>query len=332
MLMNDYIENIKFPKIAKPKKSANEDFIMVQVRKLGKIINKKSGLIVQDNVIEKLYSIFENSSNPQELKEFVAMFESFDSDSSEFLSILDNVLNNETFFFRHPSQFEFLENSLLPRVYEAVNDRDKLGKINVLSAGCSYGSEAYSLAICLFRFVCKQFEVNYKRLLNNIDNPKYTDDLFKVINKIDVRGYDISSIHVRTAGEGIFRILSSKSTTRDKFDDFNLFLHPVDDKKLLKKEHLIHDYAVHDILKKMTHFQRFNLRDNITSSYKFDVIFCRNMLMYNDEQSREAIVRNLISLLNNNGFIVFAPSDFPPENTLENMHSVNFNVYQKVDD
>lgn len=300
-----------------------------QIEWLGDVISKKSGLIVQENVREKLTKIF-MSLDAQSLHNFVQAYEQLDENSSEFLSIVDNILNNETSFFRHIEQFDFLEDIILPKIWDNLKN-DEWRKISILSAGCSYGSEAYSLAICLLRFLCKQHYIDYKLLLSPRVPPQQLLMMQGIFAKANVVGYDISSIHVRKATDGLFRIISSDGSTRDRFDDFDLFLHNVDDEAETQKERLINEYKVHSALQQITRFERMNMRDTMASSERFNVIFCRNMLMYNNEESRNLIAHNLISLLDDNGYIFFGPSDFPPDNIEDYVNKVDHNIYVKQD-
>ena len=83
------------------------------------------------------------------LKSFAQYFRVVSDDPEELTRMLDLISTNETRFFREPSQFEFLEQRVLPHWVSEAESGSRPRTVRVWSAGCSTGQEPFSLAMCL---------------------------------------------------------------------------------------------------------------------------------------------------------------------------------------
>ncbi|MDH3382399.1 MAG: hypothetical protein OEL54_06805, partial [Flavobacteriaceae bacterium] len=68
-------------------------------------------------------------------------------------------------------------------------------------------------------------------------------------------------------------------------------------------------YLVKDELKQMVHFKRLNLMEKFPLTVLFDVIFCRNVMIYFDKQTREHLVNRLTQQLNPGGFLIIGNAE-----------------------
>ena len=179
----------------------------------------------------------------------------------------DAITINETFFFRNEPQFEAFENALVPAI--VASKPGGRGKLRVWSAASSSGEEAHTLAM-----------IYLEKL-----RPKYP------LLDLEVVGTDISSSVLETARKGVYRDYSVRNTPRHYLDKY----FTVEDSR----------YEVHEEVKRYVRFEHLNLYDQqrMRQMLTFDVIFCCNVLIYFDAQSKIQVVSNLYNALNRGGFL-----------------------------
>lgn len=202
--------------------------------------------------------------------EYLALVE---RDSRERVEMLDRIVTNETRFFREPKQFEFLETQVLPRWRAEAEKHARTRRVRVWSAGCSTGQEPYSIAMTLLAH------------LEGWD--------------IDVLATDLSGRALGQAMAGVW--------PAEKADEIP--------EKYLKTWML---RGVRSQEGRMTatgearaviRFQRLNLHDELPQLGMFDLIFCRNVLIYFDLESRTKAVTRLLSRLAPDGFLFLGHSE-----------------------
>ncbi len=192
---------------------------------------------------------------------------------NEIIHMMDVVSTNKTDFFREPVHFEFLENELLPHLHQ-INGRTIT---KFWSAGCSSGEEPYTLAIVLQQFKEKNPGFDYQILATDIS----TQMLQQGANAI----YKEEKIEIVPLSLKKKYFLKSKD--------------PNDPRVRVTKQ-----------LRDKVSFQRLNFMD---SSYGvnelFDVIFCRNALIYFERENQEMVINKLCGKLNAQGFFFLGHSE-----------------------
>lgn len=167
--------------------------------------------------------------------------------------VVEALLNNETYFFRDRAPFDMLARDFLPRLAIA---RQSSRRLRIWSAGCSTGQEAYSLAML------------------------FADEPMKWSGwTIEITGSDVSESVIRKARDGRYtqfevqRGLGIQQTIRwfDERED---------------------GWAVSNQLKKYVHFRVGNLLERAVHDAPYDLVLCRNVLLYLcGEKRREAFDR-----------------------------------------
>lgn len=193
-------------------------------------------------------------------------------DALERQQFINALTVKETYFFREYEQLQLFAEKILPRIIKDRSpDADKT--IKVLSAGCATGEEAYTLGI----------------ILNEMLEGEGFD--------WQVTGIDIDTKALEKAREGIY---DSRSTRLIPKEYLNRYLHGYGEQ-----------YKVKPFLKQRIIFSWANLLNGIQGdSIPFDAIFCRNVLIYFDEASREKVLNNLYQILRPAGYIFFGHADF----------------------
>ncbi len=191
----------------------------------------------------------------------------------EVIHMMDVVSTNKTDFFREPVHFEYLANNLLPQIITKPSG----AFLKIWSAGCSSGEEPYTLAIVLSEFTRKN---------RNVDFSVLATDISTKMLKIAVEGiYDEDKIKV------ISEELKKKYFLRSKNRE---------DKKVR---------LVPELRNKVT-FRRLNLISDHYPIYEsFDIIFCRNVLIYFDHDMQYEILRRLCVFLKPKGYLFLGHSE-----------------------
>lgn len=203
-------------------------------------------------------------------KEYIEYVFSGDG-SNEVIHMMDVVSTNKTDFYRESAHFDFLRETLLPNLYEEKK------MIKLWSAGCSSGPEVYTLAIELAEFA---------RTHNGFD--------------FSILGTDISTLMLKKAFSAIYP------------EDMVAMI-PLEFKKkyLLKsKDKTKKQVRIINQLRQKAKFQRLNfIDDHYHVNEQFDIIFCRNVLIYFDRDTQEKVINKLCNHLRPGGFFFLGHSE-----------------------
>jgi chemotaxis protein methyltransferase CheR len=193
-------------------------------------------------------------------------------DHNEITLMIDAVTTNKTDFFREPSHFDFLLEEGLERLIQKTGKR----AFTIWSAGCSSGEEPYTLAMVLSEFSQRQ-------------SIEFT-----------IMATDISSSVLELARVGIYN--------EEKTVDI-----PINYKKkyLLKgKNSYSNKVRIIPELQARIQLKKFNLLSaDFSSMGKFDIIFCRNVLIYFDRQVQYQVLKNFSGCLYNEGYLFLGHSE-----------------------
>jgi chemotaxis protein methyltransferase CheR len=204
-------------------------------------------------------------------KSFSEYFRVVNDDPEERTRMLDAISTNETRFFREPNQFEFLEQRVLPQWIAAAEARNRRRSVRVWSAGCSTGQEPFSLAMTL---------------LYHLPASAGWD--------IEILATDLSTRVLETANSATWEFAKSHEIPEHYLKSFMLRGHG-DQRGKMK--------AGPDV-RSLIRFSQLNLNDDkYPVSGKFDLVFCRNVLIYFDLETRTRVVNRLLEHLVPDGFL-----------------------------
>jgi chemotaxis protein methyltransferase CheR len=245
--------------------------------KLSRFIYKESGIkmppvkkiMLQSRLHKRLRELSMST-----FKEYIDYVFSKEGLNNEIIHMLDVVSTNKTDFFREPVHFDFLSDYVLP---ENMAMRQGYCNLKIWSAGCSTGEEPYTIAIVLSDFAEK--------------NPRFD---FTIV------GTDISTQVLQKAIDGIY-----------KEDRVSIIPMQIKRKYFLRsKDRTNPTVKVAPILRAKVKFGRLNFMDpyyDITDS--FDVIFCRNVLIYFDRETQEKVINKLCTKLRSGGYFFLGHSE-----------------------
>ncbi len=197
-----------------------------------------------------------------------------DASGHEFKEMISALTTNVTGFFREPHHFQFLTDNIL----NTLTSKLKSGNpVRVWSAGCSSGQEAYSLAM---------------HFLSYNDGFKHGD--FKIL------ATDIDAKVVAYARDGTYsdqHISGIDEAHLDNFFRSKLGSGPSGE------HHVIDD------LKQLITFKELNLMNDWPMKNTFDVIFCRNVVIYFDAETQAKLWKKFEKALDNNGLMFVGHSE-----------------------
>ena len=193
-----------------------------------------------------------------------------DGDPSERIRMLDCVSTNETHFFREPRQFAFLEERVLPDWRAAADAGVRPRRIRAWSAACSTGEEPYSLAMTL---------------LSHFPSGAGWE--------IDLLASDLSTKALDVAREGVW--------SGDRAAEIpDRFLKRYMLKGMRSRAGRM---KAGPELRSVVRFERINLNaEAYPVRGRFDLIFCRNVLIYFDAASKARVTEQLVRLLEPTGY------------------------------
>ncbi|MDD5434994.1 MAG: hypothetical protein PH343_06145, partial [Nitrospira sp.] len=194
----------------------------------------------------------------------------------ELIAMLNAISTNLTRFFREEEHFYFLKQAVLPDIISNKRKNDER-RIRIWSAACSSGEEPYTLGLTL---------------LPLIENPLGWD--------LKILATDISTDILKKASEGIYEEEKVHNIPNDLLVKFFT---------KIKIEGKIY-YKVNPALHNIITFRRLNLvQDHYPFKGKFDIIFCRNVMIYFDKKTQEGIVNKYYNLLKNGGYLFIGHSE-----------------------
>lgn len=184
--------------------------------------------------------------------------------------IIEAMTTNETLWFRDGFPFEILPETIFTNFKEK-----KKNQVKILSAACSSGQEPYSISMIADEFIKKNFGANMK---------------FHIV------GVDIDQAILNNAREA-------------KYEDMALARGLSEERK--KRYFTQHDkfWQVNMDIRSRVSFREQNLMQSYASLGKFDVIFCRNVLIYFSAELKKDILTRIAAALNPGGYLFLGASE-----------------------
>ena len=245
-----------------------------QFKKLGQFIHTNYGIQMPDSKKVLLEGRLQKRIKINKLHNFAEYIEFLFSDAGqarELQFFIDAVSTNKTDFYREPHHFDFLREDFLPSF--AQNNRH----LKIWSAAASSGEEPYTIAIELREFIEKNAGFSYEML-----------------------GTDISTDILKRASKGVY-------------DDKRVEVIPLHIKRkyfLKSKNRDLKKVKVSPVLQKNLRYRTINLTVPLVGiPNDFDLIFCRNVLIYFNRAVQEKVINALCAKLKPGGYLFLGHSE-----------------------
>ncbi|HZS44591.1 MAG TPA: protein-glutamate O-methyltransferase CheR [Blastocatellia bacterium] len=206
------------------------------------------------------------------LENFDQYFDYLDKDKTgkELSTMVDSLTTNKTSFFRESSHFDYLQMNLFPEIAAQG------GHCRIWSAGCSTGEEPYTIGMLLCEAFSNIERMNIRILATDISN--------QVLARASAGVYDEETLH------------DVPAQLRKKY------FQPVQAKQP-------QTYKVVDKVRSLVKFARLNLMGDWPMKGPFDIIFCRNVMIYFDKPTQQELVNCFWELLRPGGHLFVGHSE-----------------------
>lgn len=186
------------------------------------------------------------------------------------IRVVNKLTTNYTYFLREIEHFDFLQNVILPEL-EKKHQRDRV--LSIWSAGCSSGQEPYTISMYLKEYFEKKGDWDLRILASDISQ----------------------------------NILST--ATNPQYPADSLKEVPPAWKQKYFRQLPDGDFTVSPDLRRNVIFKTFNLMDPIRWKRKFDLIFCRNVMIYFDQPTKDALVQRFYDYTVPEGYLFIGHSE-----------------------
>lgn len=267
---------------------------------LARSFERHAGFQISDGVLKKLEQRFAPLTDA-EMERTVMQMKGLPFHHPAWQSLLDLLTVHETYFFRDAPQLEQVKGTLIPRIIDHAVKRLDF-RLRLWSAGCSSGEEVYMLAFLVLEELIQRGQA--QRLPNG-------DFLVNPAWNIEVMGSDISAKVLDQARGGRYRANLQMSSFRELPPGYRVFfsfhLPGGGDPRVSSTL----EYAeIKPSVRRLTRFVQQNLAEgNPPSGGEFDLVFCRNVLIYFQDEVKLKVQEMLHRSLRRNGYLVLGPPD-----------------------
>lgn len=263
--------------------------------RLRELIHRHTGIRMADNRRDLIYGRLSRRLRKLGLTSFsdyCRLIEQGD-DREELEAFRNAVTTNLTAFFREAHHFDYLAEELLPRLVEQKRAERSL---RIWSAGCSTGEEPYTLAMVLRESIPEFHSWDVRILATDLDS--------NVLGKARQGIYEIQSIQ-RVLGPRLKRWFLRGTG-------------PFQGKARVKPE-----------LQSLVSFREVNLMEGWPMKGAFDIVFCRNVLIYFDKHAQQKLFDRFASILQPQGHLFIGHSESPMDLT-DRFELIGKSIYRRV--
>ena len=243
-----------------------------EFRRVGELLYQQSRIALHRGKEELVRSRLTRSLRRLGLDSFTAYLDHVEADASggELAMMVDLLTTNKTSFFREAAHFDYLSQEVIPQLAASGE------AIRIWSAGCSTGEEPFTLAMLLHE-VLPRVESRDVRILA-------TDISARVLARAREARYP--QVTIREIPPGMARS----------------YLTPVNDDGGVS-------YRIRDDVRRLVHFARLNLMASWPMRRQFQVIFCRNVMIYFDRETQQRLVQRFWDALAPGGHLFVGHSE-----------------------
>ena len=257
-----------------------------------KLLNEQRGFdfsgyrrsMLERRIQKRIYAT--KKKNSKDYLEYLA------NNHNELDNLIDVFTINVSSFYRNSMTFEFISRLTFPEMISTKAKKND-NTIRIWSAGCSFGEEPYSIAISLNEYLNKE------------------DAIFNV----NIFATDIDKKALARAAKGVYSFENIKNI---KLGTFN---------KYFTKNEV--QFSLVSEIKNMVQFSFYDLLDKNNTAPPdsifggFDIILCRNVLIYLEPEYQKTIFNKLYKSLNKNGYLVLGEAEVPIDNFKNKFSRVN---------
>lgn len=244
-----------------------------EFKQLAAYIGKNYGIHLKEEkrtlVVGRLYNVL-LQNNFRNFSEYIEYVLS-DKTGEAAATLINKITTNHTFFMREADHFFYFRDKVLPYLVDISKDKD----LRIWSAGCSSGEEPYTLAMIIDEFLGRE----------------------KVWWDTKVLATDISSKVLEKAQKGVY--------TNEEIEALSPHWKLSYFKKIDNNRYVLIDRIRNEVI-----YRKFNLMDEVFPfKKKFHVIFCRNVMIYFNAQTKNKLVKKFYDWMEYGGYLFIGHSE-----------------------
>ncbi|PTQ71982.1 chemotaxis protein methyltransferase CheR [Celeribacter persicus] len=260
------------------------------------IAAREAGIVLAESKVSMVKSRLSRRLRTLDIPSFDAYLDFLEAtnDKQEMENFISALTTNVSHFFREHHHFDYLRTHILPHL------RKKLaagGKARIWSAGCSNGQEPYSIAMTILKEAPDLAKMDFKILATDID----------------------PEVLVRAKSAQYFGSLTTGLTDATIKAFCTASEQQAETALILKPE-----------VRNMVAFRQLNLHAEWPMKGKFDAIFCRNVVIYFDEEAQSQLFRRFAAILEPGGWLMLGHSERLSESTTPLFVNTGVTTYQTI--
>lgn len=238
--------------------------IQSELEELSLFINQHYGLEFRHQRLELLQEAVQKRMEARKLPTVGEYWNLIQQQEAEVLHLISLLTVHETYFFREPKHLDIMTRQVLPRL---VKNGGQYPFLRMLSAGCSTGEEAYSMAIAALKMPGAGIHWDF-----------------------EVIGVDVDQEAIKKAQTGLYGLYSFRSCPEEIRNRYFERMSP-------------ENFRIKNLVKEKVRFESLNLFQPVYPDWmqSIDIVFYRNVSIYFSKEQREAVFRRLAGLLNHDG-------------------------------
>lgn len=236
------------------------------------LISDHTGIVLAEHKVDMVYGRLSRRLRELNLESFDTYLSTLESDEQELIHFVNALTTNLTSFFREKHHFDFLASKLLPQIMKNKGSK----RLRIWSAGCSSGEEPYTIAMTVRSIIPVNSGWDVKILATDLDS--------NMVKK----GSD--GIYTEDRVTGLSEQQMKKWVKKGKGDTNGMV-------------------KMDDQLREMITFKQLNLMHEWPMKGSFDLIFCRNVLIYFNKDTQGMLFDRYADMLVDDGYLMIGHSE-----------------------
>ena len=261
------------------------------------MVFEKTGITIQPHKKNMIYGRIVKRIRTLTLNSFAEYIKFLKSPNSgtEIIDFTNAITTNLTKFFREMHHFDHLVKKSLP---EKITKNSSNRRLRIWSAGCSAGMEPYSIAMSLLRAMPNAHSWDAKILATDIDTNM-----------------------LQTGSEGIYKEEDAKGIPQEYMDKYvELFADGNSGRKNIKMSLK---------LQRLISFKQLNLMDRFPMKGPFDIVFCRNVVIYFNKETQKVLFDKFAEVMDIGSYLYVGHSE-SLHNVTDRFEIVDKTTYVRV--
>jgi chemotaxis protein methyltransferase CheR len=248
-------------------------FTWSDFRQIAELVHSEAGIVLPETKVNLVYSRLAKRLRAiglRTFREYCTLIQAVEG-ADERQAMIAAMTTNVTRFFRESHHFDFLRLRVLPALLEAAR---KGARVRIWSAGCSSGEEPYSIALTILGLLPDAADFDIRILATDID-PEM----------------------LRRGREGVYTVRQLADVPLEQR------------RKWFRSTDSATESEVAPDLHELVHFRELNLLREWPMRGRFDVIFCRNVMIYFDDETQNTAWGRFGEILNPGGLLCIGHSE-----------------------